>query len=390
MFSVYADYQRANNMSNDNLVLKKPSLSWMGVITALALWALYGMLLTIVISASMEVSVQYLLPGQAISTLVLAVYSLPVWWIMIREMDAANWWWKLLAHISLGPLYAWAVLRTSEALVGTFVGDFAAASFAENAIWIFVSNLTIYAVQFGIFHTLRAREAERIRSTQARAMRNLAERQELSALRAQMNPHFLFNALNSISARVNSSPNEAREMIVMLSKMMRYTLHSSEREVASLGEELQFAENYLELEHKRFVGRICSEYDVAPNILNASLPVITLQPLVENAIHHGLGSLDTPGTVSVRAYVEDNDLHICVSDTGLGTAVAPDVLLKQGTGLSTTNERLQRHYGAHRGLSIDTAPGKGFRVSFSIPYTILPPSSWSTIQEDELPFLNNS
>lgn len=370
--------------------LDKPTLTRTGVALALFLWTLHAVLLTVVISATTGLPVQYVLLGQGSSSAVLAGYSLPAWFLIIREMSRSNWVWRLVAHAAMGPLYAWAALRTAEALVEWTAGVSAANAFAENALWIFISNLTAYAVQMGIYHTLQARRAQRLRREQAREMKRLAERQELSALRAQMNPHFLFNALNSISAKITSSPEEAREMIVMLSEMMRYTLYSSDRDLTSLYEELRFTQNYLELEQKRFVGSIQTEYDISSDTLDASVPVIILQPLVENAIEHGLSSLDVEGTVKVAASVRDEQLHVSVADTGLGTAIAPTDLLDNGTGLSNTHDRLQRRYGPDAGLTIESAPGKGFSVQFSIPYTLSPPSARMNDLEPELPFFQET
>jgi signal transduction histidine kinase len=375
---------------NDHLTLDKPSPTAGGVAVALALWTLHAVILAVVISATAEIPLQYMLIGQGVSSAVLAAYSLPAWWLIIRELAEHDWGWKLLAHAAAGPFYAWASFRTAEAIIGWISGATAADAFAENTVWILLSNLTVYAVQMGIYHTLQTRRNEQQRREQAREMKNLAERQELSALRAQMNPHFLFNALNSISAKVRSSPEEAREMIVMLSSMMRYALHSSDREVASLYEELRFAQNYLDLEQKRFVGRIRAEYDIPRDTLDASMPVIILQPLVENAVQHGLGSLDVPGTVTITAAVREEQLHVRIADTGLGTAVSPDELLQRGTGLSNTNNRLLRRYGPDAGLDIDTAPGKGFRVAFSIPYTLSAPSALRNGHDEDLPFLQES
>ncbi|NBB89961.1 MAG: sensor histidine kinase [Spirochaetes bacterium] len=375
---------------NDHLTLDKPSPTAGGVAVALALWTLHAVILAVVISATAGIPLQYMLIGQGVSSAVLAACSLPAWWLIIREMVEHDWGGKLLAHAAVGPLYAWVSLRTAEIIIGWTAGPSAADAFGQNVVWIFISNLTVYVVQMGIYHTLQTRRAEQQRREQVREMKNLAERQELSALRAQMNPHFLFNALNSISAKVNRSPAEAREMIVMLSNMMRYALHSSDREVTSLYEELRFAQNYLALEKKRFVGRIQAEYDIPRNTLDASMPVIILQPLVENAVQHGLGSLDVPGTVEITAAVRGEQLHVSVADTGLGTAVSQDELLERGTGLSNTNNRLVRRFGPDAGLAIDTEPGKGFRVAFSIPYTLSPPAALRNGRDEELPFLQES
>lgn len=327
----------------------------------------------LVIASTSDFTVERLLPGQAITTLILAVYSVPVWLLIVREMDGVRWPWRILAHLTIGPLYAWVCLASLQVLIDGVVGAIAADAIQQNALWIFVSNLTVYGVQFGIYHTVRARQHVRFRRARADEYQQLAERQELSALKAQVNPHFLFNALNSISAQVTADPDEARTMIVKLSEMLRYSLNSSNRDLAPLGEELRFATSYLELEQNRYASRLRVEFDIEERALDVALPIMTIQPLVENAVRHGVAKSEEGGMVGVRAEYADGELHVEVVDTGIGSSEKPSALLEHGVGLSNTNARLIHHYGPDAALVISSESGEGFQVGFSIP--ISPPFS---------------
>lgn len=164
----------------------------------------------------------------------------------------------------------------------------------------------------------------------------------LEALRAQINPHFLFNAFNSIAALVRTRPEEAETVVEDLSDLFRYALRSSKDDTATLGKELDAARRYLSVEKARFRGRLAVEFEVPEGLQSVSIPSMTLQPLVENAVQHGVGETQGDCTVTVRAEQTDGTLVLRVLDTGPGFETTNlDAVLDEGSGLANVRERLR-------------------------------------------------
>ena len=198
---------------------------------------------------------------------------------------------------------------------------------------------------------------------------------ELKALRAQISPHFLFNTLNSIAALVRVDADQARDLIVDFANFFRRTL-KHHGEFVTLAEELDYVEHYVRFETVRFGSSLSVSYDVAVQTESVLLPLLTVQPLVENAIQHGVAQKIGGGHVliSTRA-VEDGDVEITIEDDGVG--IAPDMLERirvgsntsngLGMALSNINERLQKIFGPEYFLQIESTPDVGTKVSFRIP-----------------------
>lgn len=208
---------------------------------------------------------------------------------------------------------------------------------------------------------------------QAQRDAQMAHVAKLDALRAQINPHFLFNTLNTIAMRARTDPDEARRLLVKLSDFLRYAMKQSGH-LASFGEEYFFLRTYLFLERARFGDRLRVRYDVDPQVLSIPVPVLTIQPLVENAVKHGIASKPDGGLVEVKARLEPigGTLRIRVRDDGTGIAdgrvsalLAPAA--GEGHALANIHERLVRLYGGRASLDIDSTPGRGTVVQVSLP-----------------------
>ena len=199
---------------------------------------------------------------------------------------------------------------------------------------------------------------------------------ELKALRAQISPHFLFNTLNSIAALVRLDADQARELIVDFASFFRRTL-KHHGEFVSLAEELDYVAHYVRFEQVRFGQHLSVEYNIAPGTEGVVLPILTVQPLVENAINHGLSPKIGGGVVRVTtATVDYGDVLITVSDNGVG--IEPDALPRLlssqasrsgglGMALGNIQERLQKLFGEDYRLKIESRPGLGTSVSFLVP-----------------------
>jgi two-component system LytT family sensor kinase len=189
----------------------------------------------------------------------------------------------------------------------------------------------------------------------------------LEALTSQINPHFLFNTLNSVSSLIRTDPNQARVMVVKLSKVLRRLLRKHEN-FSALRDELSFIEDYLAIEVVRFGDKLRFEKYVDDGTLDMLVPSMLLQPLVENCIKHGLSNKVEGGTIRIRTRRVDNRLHLEVEDDGVGIPeVKLATLLEHGIGVSNVNERLKVLFGHDYRMWIDSQPGRGTRIQIELP-----------------------
>lgn len=189
----------------------------------------------------------------------------------------------------------------------------------------------------------------------------------LNALRAQLNPHFLFNTLNAVSTLVDEDPPGARRMIARLSDLLRHTLEGDEQEIP-LARELEMLRRYLDIMEVRFQGKLEVSIETEASLDGALVPNLVLQPLVENAFRHGLALMQTVGRVTVRVVRDDGDLVLTVRDNGRGPAKE----VHEGVGLANTRARLTQLYGARQRLALTAAEGGGALVEVRFPYHTTP------------------
>jgi two-component system LytT family sensor kinase len=189
----------------------------------------------------------------------------------------------------------------------------------------------------------------------------------LAALRTQLNPHFLFNTLHAVSALVERDPRGVRRMIARLSELLRTTLDGADEQEVPLEQELTFTHRYLEIMQIRFQGRLAIESQVEPAVLDALVPNLILQPLVENAIKHGVSKIDEEGRIEIHARRDGERLVLCVRDNGPGIS---DSVLRaaEGIGLRNTRERLLELYGSEQSFTLRGAEDGGVVAEVIIPF----------------------
>jgi two-component system LytT family sensor kinase len=194
----------------------------------------------------------------------------------------------------------------------------------------------------------------------------------LNALRLQLDPHFLFNALNTVSSQLERDPKLARRMIEHLGDLLRLSLDSKDRQEVALVEELAFLEHYLAIQRIRFGASLRIETDVAPDVRHASVPSLILQPLVENAVRHGLASRAGGGTVKVSANAADGRLEIRVQDDGVGLPAGWKLETGAGVGLSVTRERIaELHPNGSSRFTVTSRFSGGTNVDISLPLRLV-------------------
>jgi two-component system, LytTR family, sensor kinase len=236
----------------------------------------------------------------------------------------------------------------------------AVAEFGMAYVGTLLSAVTLLAAMHAVAYAAQLRQRER---ESLRLQARLAQA-ELSALKMQLHPHFLFNALNTIHSFVHTDPRAAGEMIGSLGDLLRASLAHGHAQEVALEEELAALEPYLEIERARFGPRLRVTVDAEPGTLRAQVPHLLLQPLVENAVRHGIAPRGGPGAVRVHAERQGACLRITVRDDGVGVREG----WREGVGLSATRARLRHLYGDAQGLQVRAAAGGGTVAAIEIPF----------------------
>ncbi len=229
--------------------------------------------------------------------------------------------------------------------------------------WELVTGAGILGLIHAVFYY---RESQQRALREAQLETRLIESQ-LQTLQHQLHPHFLFNTLHAISTLMHRDLSAAERMLVQLGDLLRLTLDSSTRPEIRLSEEIEFLEKYVQIEQVRLGDRLTTLFDIETDVLDAAVPTLILQPLVENAIEHGIAPLGVSGRITVSAKREHDMLVMTVDDTGPGPSERAMAALFTGIGLSNTRARLSYQFGAHYRFEFKRRPG-GFAVLIALPY----------------------
>jgi two-component system LytT family sensor kinase len=211
----------------------------------------------------------------------------------------------------------------------------------------------------------RFRERE-LRATQ---LEGQLAKAHLQALKSQLQPHFLFNTMHSISALMLTDVQAADRMMTRLSDLLRMTLDDAGTQITTLSRELEFVSCYLEIEKVRFEERLTVVLDIAPDTLDAQVPHLLLQPLVDNAVKHGISRLPAGGEIRITSCACGGELRLEINDNGLGFG-SPSTLQTRGLGLRTTRERLETLYGDEQSLELQSPTEGGAAVCVRIPFRV--------------------
>ena len=221
---------------------------------------------------------------------------------------------------------------------------------------------TVFAVMLPLKIWNNARNEKKLEAQQLRL-----NEARLAALTSQINPHFLFNTLNSVSSLIRTNPEQARSVVYRLSSILRRLLRNTDN-LTPLREELAFIDNYMNIEMVRFGDKLRFIKEIEPDTLDRMVPSMLLQPIIENSIRHGLSSKVDGGMIRVRSWLADGKLQLVVEDDGIGIPEARlATLFEQGIGVSNVNERLKVLFGQDYRMWIDSKPGEGTRTGIEIP-----------------------
>ncbi len=234
----------------------------------------------------------------------------------------------------------------------------------------FPINLLLYWMIVGLSHGIEYYKRYRDRELRATQLEARLVQSQLATLKMQLHPPFLCNTLNSISALIDENPRAASRMVARVGEFLRLTLETSGAEDASFDEELRFLRTYLEIEQIRFEDRLTVRYDIDPETLGARIPSLLMQPIVENAIKHGVAKCDDGGHIEIRARRRDERLEIDVSDNGPGLGAGDGAASsdERGVGLANTRARLGNLYETGYSFELTNAPDGGTLVRLVLPF----------------------
>ncbi|HEY0378111.1 MAG TPA: histidine kinase [Pyrinomonadaceae bacterium] len=357
----------------DEAARRRPLRKWALIAAG---WTLFGLFF-----ASQSIAVRAydgrpLRLGETLASWLLCAYLwlalTPLVLMLARRfrLDRQSWRRNLPAHLAAAvalsllqlSAYSWVVSRIvqrpfSEAFRNFFFGDFH-------------FDLLTYGAVIGLSHALDYYRKYRERELRASQLETKLAQAQLDALRMQLHPHFLFNTLNSVSVLMAEDVRAAQRMLARLSDLLRASLEKAGAHEVALHKELEFLESYLEIEQTRFQDRLTVRMEIDPAALDARVPNLILQPLVENAIRHGIAPRARAGRVEIRAARENGVVRLAVADDGAGLGSArPEDLMKKGIGLSNTRSRLEQLYGAAHRFEMRERAGGGLEVAIEIPFS---------------------
>ncbi|MFK8165380.1 MAG: sensor histidine kinase [Lewinella sp.] len=292
-----------------------------------------------------------------------AVLSVPVALLVLKQMKNMSWSLVLLIHLATLIAFSFTWMKMY----------YAACDYLDiyrprdsKFVWDFYLTSLFYAIQFGGLHLYLYNQEIKEANLLMSKINRLKSESELSALKSQLNPHFLYNVFNTISSAIPREAKPAREMINILADIFRYQLKASRQKMVLIQDELLYINRYLKLEKKRFGSRLAFRIETGGTLTGFKMPPTLLQPIVENAIKHGISPMVGGGEVIIKVQPKEAVVRFVISDTGVGAEDEElSDLLGTGIGLTNTNERLIKMYG--QGLILSHNQPQGLHISFSVP-----------------------
>jgi sensor histidine kinase YesM len=353
---------------------------WVRIALIMGVWTLFGFFLTSQTYMAMSRREQvpawsrFLVAEMAFACLWAALTPLTLWLGRRFPIGRNGWGRNLAIHVTASLILGLATRIFRDLIFIIYVwNSYSKLEFGRLLLSVYgffdygaMIYWLILLISYATNYYRRYREGE-VKSSKLQAQ--LAQAQ-LQALKMQLQPHFLFNTLHSISALVHKDPGAADKMIARLGDFLRLTLENAGSQEVTLHEEIEFLKCYLEIERIRFKERLTVQMNIDPQTLDARLPNLILQPIVENAIKHGIAPRTEPGIIEIEARRFPGLLHVQVTDNGPGLPSNGNMgrIVKEGVGLANTEARLQQLYGSlHRFDLANTSKG-GLTVILEIPF----------------------
>lgn len=288
--------------------------------------------------------------------------------------EKGGWKTSIPAHLAFSLIISFLQLAVDAYVLPKlgYLRSFQLESFWETyKIFLLVNlhfSVAIYWAVLSIYQAVSYYRKYRERELATSQLEARLAQSRLQVLKGQLQPHFLFNTLNAISELIYKDREAAEQMIGDLSDLLRLSFEKLEVQEISLKQELEFLRKYLEIEQMRFHDRLRVEIQIAPDTLDASVPNMILQPLVENAIKHGIAPRSSGGKIEIEAHRSNGSLELTVADNGIGVPFNDVEHLTEGVGLSNTRRRLRHLYGKRHKFQLQNAEPGGLRINLTIPF----------------------
>lgn len=290
------------------------------------------------------------------------------------QIERQNWRRHLLIHFLFSLILVFVISSAHQIIVYLNYGytqgrPYRFANTLGSVSYNASENFAIYGLIILLCHSFGYYSRYRKGELKSAQLESMLAQAELQSLKMQLHPHFLFNTLHSISALLNSDVESARRMLARLGDFLRFTLENAGTQEVSVQQEMEFLKGYLEIERIRFQDRLTIKIDVEPQALDVKVPNLILQPIVENAIRHGIAPRSTPGLIEICVKRGNGMLRIEVRDNGPGLPVNHSCikLFKGGVGLANTRARLDQLYGARHRFELENNPTGGLTVTLEVP-----------------------
>ncbi|MEM1257233.1 MAG: histidine kinase [Bacteroidota bacterium] len=288
------------------------------------------------------------------------IASFIIWFLGIYLLKKKSNTYQIAMVVMLIPIVVYIVRQIRYSIIDALgLGRLREA----GTIWDLYIPLLFFLIQFGCFFAYRYFIENQRKLIVEGELRQAALKSELTAIKAQLNPHFLYNVFNTINASVPPKQEKTRQLIATLADLFRYQLRASKKELVPLSEEIEFVNKYLELEKARFEERLEIEMDVPIELHSEMVPPMLLQPLVENSVKHGISNSLKGGKISITIFKDEDKLKFEIADTGTGVEDKKS-LFGKGVGLSNTQLRLQKMYQSQLEF-LDNEP-QGLKIRFSL------------------------
>ncbi|HET6701283.1 MAG TPA: histidine kinase [Gemmatimonadaceae bacterium] len=355
-----------------------PTRRWQPWLLGFGVWTVLGLL------SAVQTSIYFMRDGRPVPWTPVLIDRLADWYTcaiftpfffwLVRAIpwERARWW----RAVSVQTLVALACVPIKylmyAGIVAWLIPDYRNVVVGRLIVGNFVSEFMAFAAMFAIIHAVEFnRRAMEDTARAARLETRLAEAR-LETLTAQLQPHFLFNTLHAISTLMHRDVEAADTMLARLGDLLRRTLDGRDRPEVPLAEELRLLDAYLDIARVRFEDRLTVDVSIATETNDALVPRFVLQPLVENALQHGIGSRQGRGRVTIQATRDGERLRLSVADDGLGAALQGNGFPREGMGLTNTRERLRERYGTDHSLQLTKGGDGGLLVAVDIPFRTAP------------------
>lgn len=341
------------------------------VVAVFAWWTLEGLT-----TAGQLLTMQGAVPltvGQAIRRGVLSAWlwvpcSLFLLWVVARAPFERGRIARTFAVFTVAALVVVLFRATAIHFANPWLGWYATTPrFADVLVTSVLNNFLLAWLNIGVGHALLFAQRAYDRQRQAEQLEARLAETQLAALRAQLDPHFLFNALNSIAETIHLDPAAADRMLVGLGELLRSSLDRRDIREVPLDEELRLLHHYLQIEQARLGARLRVQWEIEPGLDDALVPPLTLQPLAENAIRHAIAAKIAPGRIDVRAWRDENTVWLAVRDDGAAHGANAGDGFRHGVGLSNIAARLALLYGDDQALTLSHLPQGGTDARVRLP-----------------------